>query len=168
MDGDGARAILTLTIMLQIPKLIDVAQQTTAVIRMRFPSEECPQHFGPAVAELFAELKSQGIEPVGPLFDHHFRAPDTHFDFEIGVPTSESVAPNGRVIPSVRPAFRAAKAVLIGEYEQLQEAWPELMEWMAQQGHQPTSDLWQIFASGPDVDPDPATYRTELIQGVLC
>lgn len=152
--------------MLEKPELIDVTPQTTAVIRMRFPSEECQQHFGLAVGELFAELKRQGIAPAGPLFDHHFRAPDTHFDFEIGVPTSVPVIPNGRVVASERPAFRAARAVLIGEYEQLPDAWPEFMQWFAQQGLQPATDFWQIFVSGPESDPDPATYRTELIRAI--
>jgi effector-binding domain-containing protein len=145
--------------MLETPELIDVSPQTTAVIRLHIPCEECPQHFGPAITELFAELGRQGVAPVGPVFDHHFAPPDTHFDFEIGVPTSKPVIPNGRVI-----AFRAAKAVLVGDYDQLPDAWPEFMQWIAAQGLQPATDLWQIFAKGPESDPDPATYRTELIR----
>ena len=108
--------------MLETPELIDVTPQTTAVIRLNIPCEECPQHFGPAVAEIFAELARQGIAPAGPMFDHHFTPPDSHFDFEIGVPTSTPVTPNGRVVASERPAFRAARAVLTGAYEQLPDA----------------------------------------------
>ena len=150
--------------MLETPELIDVPAQTTAVVRLRIPCAECPEHWGPAVGELFAELGRQGLAPVGPLFDHHFRAPDTHFDFEIGVPTARAVTPNGRVVPSERPAFRAAKVVLAGGYEQLPDAWPEFMKWIAGQGLQPAEDLWQFFIQGPETDPDPATYRTELIR----
>ena len=152
--------------MLETPELIDVPQQHTAVIRLHIPYEECPQHFGPAVMELFAELASQGIAPAGPVFDHHFAAPDTHFDFEIGVPTSRPVSPNGRVIPSERPAFRAAKVVLVGDYEQLPEAWPEFMQWTAAQGLQTAVDFWQFFVKGPESDPDSATWRTELIRAL--
>ena len=152
--------------MLEAPEIIDVPAQSIAVIRLRIPCEECPQHFGPAVMELFAELGRQGIAPAGPVFDHHFAAPDTHFDFEIGVPTSKPVSLNGRVVPSERPAFRAAKAVLVGDYEQLPEAWPEFMQWIADQGLKTTVDFWQVFAKGPESDPDPATWRTELIRGV--
>jgi effector-binding domain-containing protein len=152
--------------MLETPELIDVPQQHTAVIRLRIPCEECPQHFGPAVMELFAELGRQGIAPAGPVFDHHFAAPDTHFDFEIGVPVSKPVAPNGRVVPSERPSFRAAKAVLVGDYELLSEAWPEFMQWTTAQGLQTATDFWQVFAKGPESDPDPATWRTELIRAL--
>ncbi len=150
--------------MLEAPEVIDVTPQSTAVIRLRIPCEECPQHFGPAVAELFGELERQGIAPAGPVFDHHFAPPDTHFDFEIGVPTSKPVAPNGRVFPSERPAFRAAKAVLAGDYELLSQAWPEFMKWIAAQGLETSADFWQVFAKGPESDPDPATWRTELIR----
>lgn len=152
--------------MLETPELIDVPQQHTAVIRLHIPFDECQEHFGPAVGELFAELERQGIAPAGPLFDHHFSAPDTHFDFEIGVPVSKPVVPNGRVIPSERPAFRAVKAVLVGGYENLPEAWPELMQWIAEQGLQAATDFWQVFAKGPDSDPDPATWRTELVRAL--
>lgn len=152
--------------MLETPELIDVPQQHTAVIRLTIPCEECPQHFGAAVGELFAELERQGIVPAGPLFDHHFSAPDTHFDFEIGVPVAKPVAPHGRVMRSERPPFRAAKAVLVGGYENLPEAWPEFMQWIAGQGLQTATDFWQIFVKGPGSDPDPAGYRTELIRAL--
>ena len=152
--------------MLEAFEVIDVPAQTTAVIRLRIPCEECPQHFGPAVQELFAELGRQGVAPAGPVFDHHLAIPDTHFDFEIGVPTSKPVTPGGRVIASERPALRAAKAVLVGGYEQLPDAWPEFMAWIADQGIQTVTDFWQIFVKGPESGPDPATWRTELIRGL--
>lgn len=152
--------------MLETPELIDLPHQTTAVVRLHIPCKECPQHWGPAVQELFAELGRQGIAPVGPLFDHHFRMGETHFDFEIGVPTAKPVIPKGRVIPSERPAFRAAKTVLVGDYEQLPEAWPEFMQWFTGQGLQPATDFWQHFVKGPESDPDPATWRTELIRAL--
>lgn len=152
--------------MLETPELIDVPQQHTAVIRLHIPFDECQEQFGPAVGELFAELERQGIAPAGPLFDHHFSAPDTHFDFEIGVPVSKPMVPNGRVIPSERPAFRAVKAVLVGGYENLPEAWPEFMQWIDEQGLQTATDFWQLFVKGPDSDPDPATWRTELIRAL--
>lgn len=152
--------------MLEGFEIIDVARQITAVIRLRIPCEECPLHFGPAVAELFEALSRQGIAPTGPVFDHHFTAPDTHFDFEIGVPTSELVTPVGRMIASDRPAFRAVRAVLTGGYDQLPEAWPQFMKWIADHGIEPADDFWQVFAKGPESDPDPASWRTELIRAV--
>ena len=152
--------------MLETPDLIDLPQQHTAVIRLHIPCEECQQHWGPAVGELFEELGRQGIAPAGPVFDHHFTAPDTHFDFEIGVPVSHPVTPSGRVIASERPVFRAARAVLIGDYEQLPEAWPKFMQWIDEQGLQTTTDLWQFFVKGPESVSDSAHYRTELVRAL--
>jgi effector-binding domain-containing protein len=152
--------------MLKTPELIDVTPQTTAVIRLRIRREECRQHWEPAIKELFSVLGSQGIAPAGPVFDHHFSMPEDHFDFEIGVPTSKPVRPSGRVIASERPAFRAVKAVLEGDYEQFPEAWPEFMKWIDDQGIDTAADFWQIFAKGPESDPDPASWRTELIRAV--
>lgn len=152
--------------MLESLELIVVPAQTTAVVRLRIPCEECQQQWGPALAELFTVLNSQGIAPAGPVFDHHFAMPDTHFDFEIGVPISKPVTPSGRVTASERPTFRAAKAVLVGDYAQLPEAWPEFIKWIDSQGLQTATDFWQIFVKGPESDSDPATYRAELIRAV--
>jgi effector-binding domain-containing protein len=154
--------------MIETPEIIDVAPRTTAVIRLHIPCDECERYFGPAVLELFAELELQGIAPAGPVFDHHFKRPDTHFDFEIGVPTAKPVAPGGRVIPSEWPAFRAAKTVLVGGYEQLSEAWPEFIQWIEGQGLRTATDFWQSFVQGPETDPDPSTWRTELIRALKC
>ena len=150
--------------MLEPPHMVDVPEQTTAVIRLRIPAEECREHWGPALHELLAELAKQGIAPAGPVFDHHFSPPDTHFDFEIGVPVSTPVTPTGRVAAGKRPACRAARAVLVGDYDQLPEAWPRLMTWIGEQRLDPAADLWQIFVSGPESGPDPATWRTELVR----
>lgn len=152
--------------MLRSFEITDVPAQITAVIRLRIPCEECLQYFGPAVQELCAVLGSQGIAPTGPVFDHHFTPPGTHFDFEIGVPTAKPVTPSGRVIAGERPAFHAAKAVLVGDYEQLPDAWPQFMKWIEDEGIEAATDFWQIFAQGPESGPDPATYRTELIRAV--
>ena len=36
------------------------------------------------------------------------------------------------------------------------------MAWITAQGLAPGPDLWECYIAGPESDPDPATWRTEL------
>jgi hypothetical protein len=38
----------------------------------------------------------------------------------------------------------------------------EFRDWIAANGQKPAPDLWEIYLSGPESSPDPATWRTEL------
>ena len=68
--------------MLATPQIVKTDVQEAAVIRLTIPRSEMMKAFGPAVGELMAALAAQGVEPVGPVFDHHLKmSPDT-FDFE--------------------------------------------------------------------------------------
>jgi len=118
--------------------------------------------FGAAVEELLGVLAGQGVKPKGPVFAHHLRmAPDT-FDFELGVPVTGRVKPEGRVKPSELPATRVARTVYSGDYAGLPDAWSEFDRWMKGQGLTQADDLWEVYAVGPDKTPDPSGWRTEL------
>lgn len=87
--------------------------------------------------------------------------PDT-FDLEIGVPVLQPVSPAGRVTPGFLPAARVAQTVYHGTYEGLGAAWGEFDAWITAAGHAPALDFWEAYVAGPESNPDPATWRTQL------
>jgi effector-binding domain-containing protein len=87
--------------------------------------------------------------------------PDT-FDFEIGVPVPTPVAAVGRVTAGQWPATKVAQTTYHGTYEGLDAAWGEFVAWITAEGHTPSSDLRECDVAGPESNPDPATWRTEL------
>jgi effector-binding domain-containing protein len=117
---------------------------------------------GPGIAELMAAVAAQGIAPAGPWFTHHLRMDPATFDFEIGVPVTAQVAASGRVKPGHLPATTVARTVYHGPYEGLGGAWGELDAWIAANGHTPGPDLWECYVVGPEANPDPANWRTQL------
>ncbi|MBV8199525.1 MAG: GyrI-like domain-containing protein, partial [Acidobacteria bacterium] len=138
------------------------AAQPAAVIRLTIQREEIRQVMGPGRAELMAAVAAQGIAPAGPWFSHHLRMDPKIFDFEIGVPVTTPISAAGRVRPGQLPATTAARTVYHGTYEGLASAWSELNAWVAASGHAPAQDLWESYVAGPESNPDPATWRTEL------
>jgi effector-binding domain-containing protein len=148
--------------MLDTPQIAQTTNQLTAVIRLTIPREEIRNVLGPGIAELMAAVAAQGIVPAGPWFTHHLRMDPATFDFEIGVPVPAPVAASGRVKAGHLPAKTVARTVYHGPYEGLGGAWGELDAWIAANGHTPGPDLWECYVVGPEANPDPANWRTQL------
>src|SRR2546423_140916 len=148
--------------MITTPQIIQPDAKEAAVIRLTIPRSEMMKVFGPAVSELMAALAAQGVEPVGAVFAHHLKmSPDT-FDFELGIRVSAPVKATGRVKPGQLPAVKVARTVYTGPYEGLPSAWAEFANWMRTNGHEQAENLWEVYSVGPQSNPDPANWRTEL------
>lgn len=148
--------------MLDTPQIVRTEAQLTAIIRLTIPREEIRHVMGPGITELLAAVTAQGIAPGGPVFSHHLRMDPKTFDFEIGVPVAKPVSAAGRVKAGKLPAATVARTVYHGPYEALGPAWAELNAWIAAEGRTPAPDLWECYVAGPESNPDPATWRTEL------
>ena len=148
--------------MIDAPQLVQTSARRTAVIHLTVPATEIRNVMGPAVNELMAVLAAQGIKPAGPRFSHHLKMPGAVFDLEVGVPVDSAVAPVGRVTGGELPATTVARTVYHGGMEGLGAAWGELGAWVAANGHQTRSYLWEYYVAGPENDPDPAAWKTEL------
>jgi effector-binding domain-containing protein len=148
--------------MIDTPEISQTAAQSTAIIHVTVPRDQMRVVMGPGVDELMSTLRAQGIVPAGPWFTHHLRMAAAIFDFEIGVPVTESVAATGRVTNGILPAATVARTIYHGSYEGLPAAWSELNAWIKAQGRTAGPSLWQTYVTDPKENPDPATWRTEL------
>lgn len=149
--------------MFDKPQIVQTDAQLTAVIRLTIPRAEIRNVMGPAISEVKAVVAAQGVA-AGPVFSHHLRMDPDVFDCEIGVPVTATVSATGRVKASQLPASTVAQTVYHGSYEGLGSAWGEFGNWIAAEGHESAPDLWECYVAGPESNPDPATWRTELNQ----
>ena len=153
--------------MIDTPRITQAAAQRTALIRLTVPRKEIRNVMGPGIGELRAAVAAQGIAPAGPWFTHHLRMDPEIFDFEICVPVTAPVAAVGRVEAGQLPAATVARTVFHGSYEGLPSAWGEFDAWIAAEGHTPGPDLWECYVAGPESNPDPTTWCTELNRPLL-
>ena len=153
--------------MIEKPTIIDVSARLIAVLPITVARDKIRTVMSPGIQELKAILKDQNIAPTGTWFTHHFRRPTDTFDFEIGITVALPVAASGRVGPATMPAMCATRAIYSGAYEGLTPAWGEFLDWIEANGYQRTPDLWEHYLSGPEANPDPTTWRTELIQPLM-
>lgn len=150
--------------MIDTPEIALTEPWRTAVVRINVPPSEIHLVMGPAIGEVMATLAAQGVAPAGAVFSHHLRMDPDVFDFEVGVPVAGAFQPSGRVVEGRLPEVKAARTVYHGPYEGLGAAWGEFQAWMVSRELEPTGCLWESYLSGPERDPDPATWRTELVQ----
>jgi effector-binding domain-containing protein len=148
--------------MLSAPEIVQTSIQDAAVIHLRVARDEMRNVFGPAVGELMAALRAQGLEASGALFAHHLKAPSAIFDFELGLNVAAPVTASGRVRAGRLPAATVARAVFNGPYEGLPSAWQELNEWVKENGHVGAQNLWEVYRVGPAMTPDSSSWLTEL------
>ena len=152
--------------MLDALRVVDSPVLPAAVIRFTIPQLELPGVMGPAIEELMAVIGTQGISPAGPLFNHYLSMDGGVFDFEVGVPVSSPVAPAGRVAPGRLPAAKVMRTTYHGNYTGLHLAWREFGDLGRAQGYLPAGGIWESYVYGPEANPDPSTWRTELNQPV--
>ena len=148
--------------MLDKPSIVQTTAQPTAVIRLTIPRAEIRNVMGPGHRELMATVAAQNVAPAGPWFTHHLRMDPDTFDFEIGVPVTTPISAAGRVHAGQLPAVTVARTIYHGSYEGLGPAWAELDAWITAERHTAAPNLWECYVAGPESNPDPASWRTEL------
>ena len=153
--------------MIEPPQIIQLTEQLTAFIHVVVSWEDIKNIMGPGIGELMSTIAAQGITPTGPWFTHHRRRPTDTFDLEISVPVSAPVAASGRVQPGTWPAMKVARTFYHGGYEGLGDAWGEFLDWIEANGHAQAPDLYECYITGPEANPDPSTWRTELSRPLL-
>ncbi|MGE0158501.1 MAG: GyrI-like domain-containing protein [Gemmatimonadales bacterium] len=153
--------------MIDEPEITRSREEATAVIHIEVPRSGIQQVMEPAITEVLQVLRSQGVQPTGPLFSFHHRMDPAVFDFEVGYPVSRPVRPAGRVEAGKLPVATVARTVHHGGYEGLGRAWGELSDWMKENGHRAGPQLWERYLAGPETGSDEARWRTELNRTVV-
>lgn len=136
--------------------------QLTAVITGTVPLAEVGRWLPIAYDEVFAALARQGIDPVGPPFARYDLLGD-RFVMEAGAPIARPIASVGRVIPGSLPSGPVAITTHVGPYDRLGDAVDALTAWVVAQGSNPEGAHWEIYYSDPILEPDPASWRTDVV-----
>lgn len=147
--------------------VLQTEAQPAAVIHVTCSNDEIQTVMGPAIAEVIAAARSQGVGPAGPVFAHHFDMTPGIFNFEVGVPVSAALRPVGRAKPGELPAAKVVRTLYTGPYEGLGQAWSKFMDQIEAAGHQPAPNLWERYITDPNRTDDDSKFETELNRPIL-
>ena len=143
----------------------ELSEQPTLVMKTEATVEEIPEFLGRAYGAAADHAKMSGVEIVGPPFARYemLNGPEGGFAIEAGFPVSSIVDGSGDVEASALPGGPAAAIWHIGPYDTMQPTYAAAMAWIEEQGATPSGPAWEVYYSDPSTEPDPATWRTEVI-----
>ena len=147
--------------MIESPQILQTDAIPYAFLHLTVPRAEMHAILPPALTQLFAEVKAQGL-PIVPWFAHHMNLGEGDFDFEACIPVDETFLPTGRVQRGVWPAGTVARTVYHGDYAGLYAAWRELSGWIREQDQRGASHIYEHYVVNQRTVKDPAAYRTVL------
>lgn len=154
------------------PKVDDRGEQPYMGIRTKIPMRAFPETIPRLIGEVFAWLGKQGVKPAGPpLMRYYVINMEGDMDVELGVPVASAAQGDGRVSAGALPAGRYASLVYTGVANGVAGN-KALLDWAAASGlaldrwDDPGGDAFrsrvEYFLDGPDDDPDPAKWKTEV------
>ncbi len=138
--------------------------QPTAVISAELPVAEIGPWLATAYHTLADTIAAHGTSPAGPPFARHHRLEAGRFAVEAGFPVVTAIEADGEVRPSYLPGGPAVATIHTGRYDEMAPAYEALASWISDHGGQPEGDPWEVYLSDPARQPDPATWRTEVVQ----
>ncbi len=160
------------TLTMTAPKIDDRPDQHYMGIRTQVSMSELSTAIPQLFDEVFGWLDQHGIAPTGsPLVRYYVIDMAGKLDVEMGVLVAQATTGDDRVKACVIPAGRYASLVYTGIHHGIAGN-KALLEWGAKQGLSwdtwttPNGDAFgarvEYSLSGPEDDPDPAKWDTEV------
>lgn len=150
------------------------APQSVVSIRATVTINQLGEAMDDRLRALSDYLQQRGVQPAGPPFVRYHTFGETETDLETGIPVSESVASEGRIISGALPAGPAIATWHIGAHDTLGDAYARIHAWLHEYGREPDGAAWEVYSwidpnqyCGTATWPDPTTWRTQLIQPIM-
>jgi effector-binding domain-containing protein len=155
--------------MLMIMKEYDICAesrnpQATAVARAILTATEIGPWLGKTYGAIAGLLADQHAGPAGPPFARYHILGEGRSEVEAGFPAAMPIEGNGDIQPSELPGRQVAVTIHIGPYDAMQPACQALLSWVSEHGRELAGDSWEVYLSDPATEPDPATWRTQIVQ----
>ncbi len=165
----GPTSSLPASGMLMIMKQYDIHAearnaQVTAVARATLTVAEIGPWLGKAYGAIAGLLAARQAGPAGPPFARYHVLGEGRFEVEAGFPATRPIEGNGVAQPSELPGGQVAVTTHTGPYDQMEPAYQALASWVGQHGGELAGDPWEVYFSDPSTEPDPATWRTQVVQ----
>jgi effector-binding domain-containing protein len=150
------------------PQVVDVASMRVGSVSVKLRSMgEIRDVMRPAIEELYAALKAQGVTATGPLTSYYPQGITDGTAFELRVcapiPAEASVTPLGRFSPSEIPSGRVARLDYTGPLEGLSDAWARLTAWIKGESQlSAMRGLYETYSKGFAETKDTEKHVTQL------
>lgn len=145
------------------PRMIHCSAQPAAVLREQVPMSALTEFFGRAFGTVMAAAQAQNVELAGPPFALYRGTPTQTVDVEAGFPIIGTFNSTEGVVASTLPEAQAVEAIHVGPYDTLEKTYGVIQQLMKTQGLSPSETMWEYYLNGPETEPDPSKWETQVI-----
>ena len=142
--------------------LVECPPQQTAVVRARVKLAELPSFFARSLPRVLEAIEAQDVTPGGEPFAYYRGVPNGRVEVEAGFPVAGVFTQTSDVWPAQLPGGRVVTGVHVGRYERVGDTYAAMLAWAAARGLRPTGDMWEVYLTDPEREPDPQRWRTGL------
>ncbi|MFI7542457.1 GyrI-like domain-containing protein [Actinoplanes sp. NPDC049599] len=141
---------------------VTLEPRTILGLRQRVGLDEMSGFFARAIPAVAGELARAGTHPAGPPVAVYRHEQDHHFDVTVGFPVTEEPPSTDALVREVLPGGPAVRAVHVGPYETLTQAYAGLGNWFTQRKLHPPTVMWEEYLAGPGAVNE-TEYRTRVV-----
>lgn len=141
-----------------------LVERPSLVVKDRLSVEEIPAWLGKVYHLVSERMEETGAIPAGPPFARYTMLGDDEFFVEAGFPLTAAVEGSGQVEASILPGGPAATVWHLGPYENTEQTYRLIQQWLDEHDVAASGPPWETYYSDPTEEPDPATWRTEIVQ----
>jgi AraC-like DNA-binding protein/effector-binding domain-containing protein len=146
----------------------ELAAQPVLVVRRRVRRAEIAATIGAALPKVFLHAQQRGLAIAGYPITRYLEPSVGLVTLETGIRVTAhsgdwTVADGqGEVLAETLPAGSAAATIHFGPYDQLQDAYAAVEEWIAANGFRQNGAPWEAYLNDPAYHPNPQNWKTEI------
>jgi effector-binding domain-containing protein len=143
-----------------------VEEQPTLVMMAKLPVSGIAEFLGRAYSAVAEQMSKEGLDFAGPPFGRYRPLDEefTEFEIEAGFPVDRPGEGGGEVVGSMLPGGAVAVVTHIGPYDQMRPGYEAILRWIEEHDGHPEGPAWEVYYSDPAEQPDPSTWKTEIVQ----
>jgi effector-binding domain-containing protein len=127
--------------------------QPTLSIRSRTSIQGLPRLLGESYGKIAGYLAELGEEPAGAPFAAYHNMDMHDLDVEIGFPVAKAIRGKGEIQASQVPGGKLGYALHTGRYGDIAPAYDALMQFVKEQGYEPTGVSYEFYLNDPEETP---------------
>ncbi|HEX4312054.1 MAG TPA: AraC family transcriptional regulator [Acidobacteriaceae bacterium] len=146
----------------------ELSPQPVLVVRRRVRRADIAATIGAALPSVFIDAQRRGLAIAGYPITRYLESSVGLVTLETGMrvtaPNSGWTEANGEgeVLAEMLPGGPAAVTIHSGPYDQLQNAYAAVEEWIAENGFRPNGVPWEAYLNDPADHPNPQDWKTEV------